>query len=280
MAKHSRNIFNDKRFFYIALAVCMLALGSASASMLKSYRTVQMQEDTSSSDYSGNGAQRTGEAVENLPYSEADEQGIAAGKSDGSAENGSQNGAQNGSGGQSASDGENGRSNGQSADGNQPADSKQSSQTSQNGQTNENGQIGGTRYFILPVGGKILKDYDDRNLQYSETYKDWRLHLALDIAANKGTAVFSAAKGTVEDIYEDSLLGTVVKINHGSGLMAYYCGLNSSPSVKKGEQIDGGYQIGAIAEIPCESVEENHLHLIMEQDGKPVSPLKVMEMKD
>ena len=91
MAKHSRNIFNDKRFFYIALAVCMLALGSASASMLKSYRTVQMQEDTSSSDYSGNGAQRTGEAVENLPYSEADEQGIAAGKSDGSAENGSQN---------------------------------------------------------------------------------------------------------------------------------------------------------------------------------------------
>ena len=276
MAKHSRNIFNDKRFFYIALAVCMLALGSASASMLKSYRAVQMQEDTSSSDYSGNGAQRTGEAVENLPYSEADEQGAAAGKSDGSAENGSQNGAQNGSGGQSASDGENGRSNEQSADGNQPADSKQSSQTSQNGQTNENGQIGGTRYFILPVGGKILKDYDDRNLQYSETYKDWRLHLALDIAANKGTAVFSAAKGTVED----SLLGTVVKINRGSGLTAYYCGLNSSPSVKKGEQIDGGYQIGAIAEIPCESVEENHLHLIMEQDGKPVSPLKVMEMKD
>ena len=280
MAKHSRNIFNDKRFFYIALAVCMLALGSASASMLKSYRTVQMQEDTSSSDYSGNGAQRTGEAVENLPYSEADEQGTSAGKSDEAAENGSQNGAQNGSGGQSASDGENGRSNRQSADGNQAADSKQSGQTSQNGQTNENGQIGETRYFILPVGGKILKDYDDRNLQYSETYKDWRLHLALDIAANKGTAVFSAAKGTVEDIYEDSLLGTVVKINHGSGLMAYYCGLNSSPSVKKGEQIDGGYQIGAIAEIPCESVEENHLHLIMEQDGKPVSPLKVMEMKD
>lgn len=280
MAKHSRNIFNDKRFFYIALAVCMLALGSASASMLKSYRTVQMQEDTSSSDYSGNGAQRTGEAVENLPYSESDEQGTAAGKSDEAAENGSQNGAQNGSGGQSASDGESGRSNRQSADGNQAADSKQSGQTSQNGQTNENGQIGETRYFILPVGGKILKDYDDRNLQYSETYKDWRLHLALDIAANKGTAVFSAAKGTVEDIYEDSLLGTVVKINHGSGLTAYYCGLNSSPSVKKGEQIDGGYQIGAIAEIPCESVEENHLHLIMEQDGKPVSPLKVMEMKD
>lgn len=196
MAKHSRNIFNDKRFFYIALAVCMLALGSASASMLKSYRTVQMQEDTSSSDYSGNGAQRTGEAVENLPYSEAltnrgplrenqmDQQKTALKTVRKTAAEVSLQAM-----------GKTAGQTGQSADGNQPADSKQSSQTSQNGQTNENGQIGGTRYFILPVGGKILKDYDDRNLQYSETYKDWRLHLALDIAANKGTAVFSACKG-------------------------------------------------------------------------------------
>ena len=33
-----------KDFFYIALAVCMLALGSASASALKSYRDVQKEE--------------------------------------------------------------------------------------------------------------------------------------------------------------------------------------------------------------------------------------------
>lgn len=266
MAKHSRNIFNDKRFFYIALAVCMLALGSASASMLKSYRTVQMQENSSSVDYSEIDTKKTGDVVENLPYSEPDGQ---ENETDRSSDETAQNGSANDSG-KSA----NGQTNGQSADKNK------SENENKNGQTAENGQGSETRYFILPVGGKILKDYDDRNLQYSETYKDWRLHLALDIAANKGTAVFSAAKGTVEDIYEDSLLGTVVKINHGSGLVAYYCGLNSSPSVKKGEQIDGGYQIGAIAEIPCESVEENHLHLIMEQDGSPVSPLKVMEMKD
>lgn len=270
MAKHSKNIFNDKRFFYIALAVCMLALGSASASMLKSYRTVQMQEGTSTPDYSEIDTQRTGDVVENLPYSEPDGQENGSDKSeksDGAAQNGSANGSD-------------GSENRQSKDTGQTADRNEGENGLQNRQTDEMGQAGETRYFILPVGGKILKDFDDRNLQYSETYKDWRLHLALDIAANKGTAVFSAAKGTVEDIYEDSLLGTVVKINHGSGLMAYYCGLNSSPSVKKGEQIDGGYQIGAIAEIPCESVVENHLHLIMEQDGKPVSPLKVMEMKD
>ena len=85
---------------------------------------------------------------------------------------------------------------------------------------------------------------------------------------------------TVEDIYEDSLLGTVVKIDHQNGLVAYYCGLNSSPSVKKGQEVEPGYQLGAIAEIPCESVEQTHLHFVMEQDGTPVSPLKVMQMKE
>lgn len=228
MGKFSKSMFNNKRVFYIALAVCMLALGSASASAFKSYRDLQGKEasSVSSSPESYAETQKANEPLEDIPYSKAETPVIIESLPD------------------SASSPEN------------------------------------TPYFILPVGGKILKDFDDKNLQYSETYKDWRLHLALDIAANKGTAVFSASRGTVEDIYEDSLLGTVVKIDHGNGLSAYYCGLNSSPSVKKGQEVEGGYQIGVIAEIPCESVEETHVHIIMEQDGVPVSPLKVMEMKE
>ena len=229
MADHSKRIFDNKRFFYIALAVCMLALGSASASALKSYRDVQKEETSLAASVpdSAPDAKKANEPLTDVPYSET-ESAVSE------AENTSE-----------------------------PTSQVQSEQC-----------------FILPVGGKILKDFDDRNLQYSETYKDWRLHLALDIAADKGTAVFSASRGTVEEIYEDSLLGTVVKIDHQNGLVAYYCGLNSSPSVKKGQEVEPGYQLGAIAEIPCESVEQTHLHFVMEQDGTPVSPLKVMQMKE
>lgn len=251
MAKHGKNIFNDKRFFYIALAVCMLALGSASASAFKSYKTVQEGQTVSEPEISNTEAKEANEPLSNVPYSRDD----------------TENNEADGTGGQQSEQ-------------QKEKNTEASNPAAQEGTESDQGEQKQSKYFILPVGGKILKDFDDCNLQYSETYKDWRLHLALDIAANKGTAVFSAAGGTVLDVYEDDLFGTVVKIDHYDGLIAYYCGLNSAPSVKKGQQVDGGYQIGAIDELPCESVEETHIHLIMEQDGVPVSPLKVMEMKE
>lgn len=153
------------------------------------------------------------------------------------------------------------------------ASQKQSSAASSDPDSDE-----GAPFFVLPVGGKVIKNFDDDNLQYSETYRDWRLHLGVDIAADKGTAVLSAADGTVIDIYEDALLGTVVKIDHGAGLIAYYCGVNKKPSVTVGQAVEAGVQLGVIDEIPCESVEEAHLHFYMEQDGKKVSPLDRMNM--
>lgn len=133
-------------------------------------------------------------------------------------------------------------------------------------------------FFTLPVTGEILKDFDSKNLQYSETFKDWRLHLGVDIAASKGTVVLSCAQGVVEEIYADPSLGTVVAIDHGDGLMAYYCGLNAKPTVQIGDSVESGSQLGVIEGIPTESVEQPHLHLEMEKDGVPVSPLQTMNM--
>ena len=133
-------------------------------------------------------------------------------------------------------------------------------------------------FFTMPITGEILKDYDEQELQYSQTFKDWRLHLGVDIAAQKGDTVFACAQGTVEDIYEDPVLGTVVAIDHGDGLIAFYCGLNAKPTVQIGDSVESGSQIGVIDILPGESVEQAHLHLEMEKDGSPVSPLLTMGM--
>ncbi|MBQ6819426.1 MAG: M23 family metallopeptidase [Clostridia bacterium] len=131
-------------------------------------------------------------------------------------------------------------------------------------------------YFLLPLTGEVLKDFDSETLQYSETYKDWRLHLGVDLSAAVGDAVTAAANGTVEDIYADPQWGTVVVIDHGNSLMLFYCGLNQTPTVQIGQSVKAGDQLGVVDTIPCESVEQPHLHLSAEQDGVPVSPLAVM----
>ncbi len=137
---------------------------------------------------------------------------------------------------------------------------------------------GAAPFFSLPVTGEILKDFDSEQLQFSETFKDWRLHTGVDIAANAGAPVLACAEGVVEDIRSDPALGTVVSVDHGDGLVAFYCGLNAKPTVAIGQQVESGEQIGVIGALPAESVEQPHLHFAMEQDGVPVSPLAAMQL--
>lgn len=129
-------------------------------------------------------------------------------------------------------------------------------------------------FFIKPILGELTKDFSDTELQYSLTFRDMRLHKGIDIAADKGAPVMSAGKGVVTDIYSDALWGTVVEIDHGNKITAKYCGLNAKPTVKKGDKVDSSTQIGAVDTVPCESVEQHHLHLEFYFNGKAVSPLK------
>ncbi|MDD4699541.1 MAG: M23 family metallopeptidase [Oscillospiraceae bacterium] len=133
-------------------------------------------------------------------------------------------------------------------------------------------------FFVLPITGEVIKKYNDKELQYSETYRDMRLHLGVDIAADKGTKVTAAGDGTVTEIKTDPLYGVTVIIDHGNGVTAKYCGLNGIPIVKVGDAVDCKTQLGDIDTIPCESVEQTHLHLEILKNNKTVSPLELMGM--
>lgn len=129
-------------------------------------------------------------------------------------------------------------------------------------------------FFIKPVTGETLKDFSDLELQYSMTYGDMRLHKALDILAEAGTPVTACGDGTVKDVYADPLLGSTVEIDHGKGIIVKYCGLNSTPTVAKGDTVDSSTQIGTVDVIPSESVEPRHIHIEFYLNGKAVSPSK------
>ncbi len=136
------------------------------------------------------------------------------------------------------------------------------------------------QYFIMPIEkGNILKNFDAQTLQHSATLGDMRLHLGVDIAAESGAAVKSVSSGKVTEIYEDAALGYTVIIDHGSEIVAKYCGLNGDIPLKVGDSVNSGSEIGTVGTVPCESADDAHLHFEMYKNGTAVSPLKTMNME-
>ena len=136
-------------------------------------------------------------------------------------------------------------------------------------------------YFLMPIDeGQVIKNFDENSLQYSATFSDMRLHLGVDIKAEKGSPVKSAGRGVVEQVYNDDLLGTTVVINHGNDILAKYSGLSPATAVSVGDNVEAGNEIGTIDVIPAESAEESHLHLEMYKKGAAVSPLKTMGFEE
>ena len=127
--------------------------------------------------------------------------------------------------------------------------------------------------YIMPVSGRIIKPFSDS--AYSLTFEDWRAHMGVDIAARQGSNVISVGNGNVTEIYRDDLLGTVVAIRHDA-LEVHYCGLGNNPSVKAGEDVMCGQVLGVLREIPGECVDESHLHLQVKKDGQWVEPLAAL----
>lgn len=135
------------------------------------------------------------------------------------------------------------------------------------------------KYFVMPVTGSIIKNFNNEMLQYSETFRDMRMHTGVDIACEKGTAVYAAGDGIVTYVDKDTMLGHTVKIDHGNGVLGVYCGLNSKIPVKEGDTVTSKTQIGIVGEIPSESVEQTHFHFEMYKDGIAASPLKLLGME-
>lgn len=128
--------------------------------------------------------------------------------------------------------------------------------------------------FISP-DGEVIKGFSLEELKYSATYNDMRIHTALDIKAERDSSVLSMGKGIVTAITTDSELGVVVEIDHGKGVIAYYCGLNEDLSVSEGMPVAEGAEIGRLGEIPGECADESHLHLEVFKDGKPTDPTEL-----
>ena len=133
--------------------------------------------------------------------------------------------------------------------------------------------------FTLPCEGKILKAFSDKELVYSKTFGDMRLHSGVDIACKKGTSVSACGDGKIIGIDESSQYGTVVSLELSDGITAKYASLKDL-KVKLGDKVKSGDILGVTTTVPAECNDEEHLHFEIYKDGIATDPFETLNLND
>ena len=132
--------------------------------------------------------------------------------------------------------------------------------------------------YVWPVRGAVEVPYAMETLHYDATMADWRTHDGIDIACTLGDEVIASAGGTVVNVWQDDLYGTVVEIDHANGIHTVYANLASEPPVGEGDVVTMGQTIGSVGKTAlAETNEVPHLHFAMTLDGRSVDPLDYLD---
>lgn len=130
-----------------------------------------------------------------------------------------------------------------------------------------------TKKLSAPVSGKVIWDYAMDELIYSVTLNQWMTHSGVDIAVAKDSEVHAVLGGTVEAVYTDDALGTVVVLSHSENRKTLYANLKTDPPVTEGAKISAGDCIGYVGNTAtAECSLQSHLHFEIYVNGSVVNP--------
>ena len=126
---------------------------------------------------------------------------------------------------------------------------------------------------VSPLDGTTVTVFSMTELLYDPTMADWRTHDGIDVQADEGAAVKTAAAGTVQSVTDDELMGTTVVIQHDGGYATQYSSLQADVPVQQGQQVAAGEVIGRVgATSAAESRMGPHLHFSVSRDGAVIDP--------
>ena len=135
-----------------------------------------------------------------------------------------------------------------------------------------------TQPNVMPVNGEILNPFSNGELVKSETLGVWKTHDGVDIKGDLGAQVKAMNKGKVTKVWEDPLMGYSVTIDHGNGIIGYYCNLSKEMNVSEGDQVNAGEVIGAIGDTAeSEIAELSHLHFALKKNGSWIDPIEFID---
>jgi len=128
---------------------------------------------------------------------------------------------------------------------------------------------------IKPVQENMLKrrmrHMSGYGLRIHPVHKVNKFHKGIDFTAPKGTAIQATGKGVVKRVQKRKIgYGNNVIIDHGFGYTTMYAHMDKI-SVKKGERVTKGQQIGTIGSTGTSTAP--HLHYEVRINDKPVNPI-------
>jgi murein DD-endopeptidase MepM/ murein hydrolase activator NlpD len=134
--------------------------------------------------------------------------------------------------------------------------------------------------FVLPANGSLSVGHDPELQVFSPTMQDYRVHLGIDINTEVGAAVYAAADGKIEKIWQDPMMGTCLAVSHSGGAVSYYKNLSETApeGISVGSTVKAGQLIGSVGESAMvESSQEPHLHFEITVAGIQEDPTKLFD---
>ena len=147
---------------------------------------------------------------------------------------------------------------------------------------------------VIKEDVKMVKPYTNEEVQTLKYFYDYQAEAetqeksilyhentyiqnsGMDFGLTDTFDVVSVLDGTVVDVREDELLGTVVEIKHDNDFISSYQSLREV-SVKKNDTIKQGQVIGKSGTNTIDQDLGNHLHFELYKSGEVVDPSKYFD---
>ena len=147
---------------------------------------------------------------------------------------------------------------------------------------------------VIKEDVKMVKPYTNEEVQTLKYFYDYQAEAetqeksilyhentyiqnsGMDFGLTDTFDVVSVLDGTVIDVREDELLGTVVEIKHDNDFISSYQSL-SEVSVKKNDTVKQGQVIGKSGTNTIDQDLGNHLHFELYKSGEVVDPSKYFD---
>ena len=147
---------------------------------------------------------------------------------------------------------------------------------------------------VIKEDVKMVKPYTNEEVQILKYFYDYQAEAetqeksilyhentyiqnsGMDFGLTDTFDVVAVLDGTVVDVREDELLGTVIEIKHDNDFISSYQSL-SEVSVKKNDTIKQGQVIGKSGTNTIDQDLGNHLHFELYKSGEVVDPSKYFD---